>query len=152
MLHNCKTLEQVVDSLYCQYRANERRSKNLTLFTDFNRSVVIVNTKTGKHAIAKCDKNDVYDFKTGVAIAWAKYNHINPRWKEKTAIANLKTEDMFSIEEYVLNTCKGFVTYIIQDVVDGYVYCRSNNEVNGPSSKYKRFSKHLIVQTERTLY
>ena len=152
MLHNCKTFEQVVDSLYYRYKAVESISKNLIMFSDFNKSVVIMNTKTGKHAIAKCDKNDMYDFRTGIAIAWARYNHINPRWEEKITIANLKAGEMFSVEEYIVNTCKAFVTYIIQDVVDDYVYARSNNEISGPTSKYKRFSKNLIVKVERTLY
>ena len=135
MLHNCKTLAQVVDSLYCRYRAVERRSKNLIMFSDFNKSVIIMNTKTGKHAIAQCDKSDVYDFRTGVAIAWARYNHINPRWEEKgVTLSHLRIGDMFTREYIDMNLgIIGEVTYVIQDYVDGYAYCRKAcSTENGP--------------------
>lgn len=41
-----------------------------------NRETVIVNVKTHKTAFARCHKDDTFDVKVGIAIAWARYNGI----------------------------------------------------------------------------
>ena len=49
---------------------------NLTchIFRDsHNGKVRITNIRTGKTAVAKCNKSDPYSHDVGVAIAWARY-------------------------------------------------------------------------------
>lgn len=41
-----------------------------------NRETVIINLKTHKTAFARCHKDDMFDEKVGLAIAWARYNGV----------------------------------------------------------------------------
>ena len=59
----------------CRYR-NDYEKFSLMHYTDRkNRIVRITNIKTGKSAIAKCHKGDKFSESTGIAIAYAKYQH-----------------------------------------------------------------------------
>ena len=154
MLKNCKTLKQVVQSLFDHYHSVEEKSANVRAIpVPSNNSVIIMNAKTGKQAIARCRKGDTYDYATGVAIAWAKYTHRNPRWEENITLNNLKVGEMFTREEKVYSNIIGEVTYVVQDFVDDHAYCRKvSATINGPCSNYKRFNVCLVVRAIRTLY
>lgn len=149
MLKNCKTLEQVVKSLFNHYHSVEEKSPNVRVIpVPSNNSVIIMNAKTGKQAIARCRKGDTYDYATGVAIAWAKYTHRNPHWEEKTALKNLKVGERFTV-----TTMTKTYSFILSDFSDNYAYCRLiPYDQNGLTSEYKRFHSSLIVTTDRHLY
>ena len=59
------------------------------------RYVCIVNTQTGKIGIAKCHKDDKMDMRTGVAIAWARYNKLPIPIITSTTLSELKTNRYF---------------------------------------------------------
>lgn len=151
MLKNCKTLEQVIQSLFDHYHSVEEKSPNVRAIpVPSNNSVIIMNAKTGKQAIARCRKGDTYDYATGVAIAWAKYTHRNPKVQEVTSLKSLRVGDTFTIRVREGTSMNSFV---ITDFVENHVYCRrAYTDENGVNSEYKRFTTALIVATERTLY
>ena len=147
MLKNCKTLKQVVQSLFDHYHSVGEKSSNVRAVLS-NNSIIIMNAKTGKQTIARCRKGDTYDYATGVAIAWAKYTHKNPRWEEKTALKNLKVGERFTV-----TTLTKTYSFILSDFSDNYAYCRLiPSDQNGLTSEYKRFHISLIVTADRYLY
>ena len=50
----------------------------IVIETNYN-GIIILNMETGKTAKSKCSKTDEYDFRTGLAIAWARYKGENIR-------------------------------------------------------------------------
>jgi hypothetical protein len=69
--------EDFVSKWYTDYRCKATRDSGLVDVTNVMRNRVrITNTKTGKSVVAMCHKNDYFDEKVGIAVAWAKYNGV----------------------------------------------------------------------------
>ena len=64
-----------VNKWYNDYRNKNTRNGFLAVVTDAKMGRVrITNTKTGKSVIAMCHKNDYFNERVGIAVAWARYN------------------------------------------------------------------------------
>ena len=61
-------------------------------------TVTILNTNSGKCAIARCAPTDQFAMWYGIGICWARYNHIErPKFPVKKRISELKPHDVFQI-------------------------------------------------------
>jgi hypothetical protein len=86
-----------INNMYESYVSYEEKHFNNIKFMCNNKSLVIVNLNNGKSAMARCHKSDNFITKTGIAIAWAKYNHSKiPRIIEQAT--DLKVDDEVLIE------------------------------------------------------
>lgn len=77
-IYNKKQWEHFID--YWASKAWEELSNADTLLdlmvNRFERTVIIVNKRTGKTAIARCHPNDEFYARDGVAIAFAKWHGV----------------------------------------------------------------------------
>lgn len=85
---------------YNDFRNKNNRSSFLAVVTDVKSGRVrITNTKTGKSVIAMCHKNDYFDEKVGIAVAWAKYNGVEiPKLVNYTERSKL--EAMYILQKF----------------------------------------------------
>ena len=61
-------------------------------------TVTILNTNSGKCAIAHCAPTDQFEMWYGVGICWARYNHVEPpKFVVKKRLRHLKPRDIFSL-------------------------------------------------------
>ena len=78
----------------------------------WTRETTIFNTKTKRHATAKCKVGETFDVNVGVAIAWAKYNHeLVPDYEETINREDLMNGDKFisSMNQNVIYTFIGWM-------------------------------------------
>lgn len=63
---------------------------------EYERTVTIHHNKYHTYAVAKCKFNDKFDLRTGIAIAWAKYNNMTvPDIDNTINRDNLQNGDIF---------------------------------------------------------
>ena len=88
---------------------------------------IIMNTKTGKTAVAKLHKDDKYSPSIGLAVAWAKYrNREIPVVATNQPIQTLNFLDTFYFTQY-----QGAVKYqYIGEVLNGITYMIIRNVEN----------------------
>ena len=154
MLKNCKTYWEAVDSLCDNFASVDAASGNNTLkvLTDEKTYLMIVNTKNGRTSTARCNKQDKFDYRIGLAIAWARYNNISVSINAKLHLSELPVGSSFVIEKVNAN-----YTFIVDSFVDDgrFVFCRDlcnrNRDDVGFYSSYKKFSCNLIVNSVVTI-
>lgn len=62
------------------------------------RTVTILNTKSGKCAIAHCAPTDKFALWYGLGICWARYNHMEPpKFPVRKKLSELKPHDIFKL-------------------------------------------------------
>ena len=83
-------------------------------------TVTILNTNSGKCAIAHCAPSDKFTLYYGVGICWARYNHVEPpKFAVKKRLSDLKPHDVFSLYtnrkyEFIGTTSEGkYVGYVL---------------------------------------
>lgn len=89
---------------YNDFRNKNNRSSFLAIVTDVIRGRVrITNTKTGKSVISMCHKNDYFDEKVGIAVAWARYNGVEiptlVNYSEKSKLEISHILEKFNIDD-----------------------------------------------------
>lgn len=61
-------------------------------------TVTILNTNSGKCAIAHCAPTDQFAMWYGVGICWARYNHVEPpKFPVRKRLSELKPHDIFKL-------------------------------------------------------
>lgn len=61
-------------------------------------TVTILNTNSGKCAIARCAPIDRFEKWYGIGICWARYNHIErPKFPVRKRLSELKPHDVFQL-------------------------------------------------------
>jgi hypothetical protein len=61
-------------------------------------TVTILNTNSGKCAVAHCAPTDEFSMWYGIGICWARYNHVKrPKFEVKKKLSKLKPHDIFSL-------------------------------------------------------
>lgn len=98
-----------------------------TLPTEYgSRTITTISNNAGKSAEAICNESDQYNFKVGIAIAWAKLHNIampKELLPMRTTVLNkLKVNDRFCYEDNVFKVLGA--TWTKDD--DGALYCLLN--------------------------
>lgn len=116
--------EDFVSRWYNDYRGKATKASGLVYITDVVRNRVrITNIKTGKSVVAMCHKNDSFDERIGIAVAWARYNGVEiPKlvnYTEKPKLEALHILEKFNIKsskvlEAVLKNYRNII-----DVISG---------------------------------
>lgn len=82
-------------------------------------TVTILNTNSGKCAIAHCAPTDQFEMWYGVGICWARYNHVErPKYPVTKWLSELKPHDIFQMYrkdckyEFIGTTTKGDAPYV----------------------------------------
>jgi hypothetical protein len=85
-------------------------------------TVTILNTNSGKCAVAHCAPTDEFSMWYGIGICWARYNHVKrPKVSVKKKLSELKPHDIFSLYtghkyEFIGTTSDGkYVCYDSKD-------------------------------------
>lgn len=147
MFKNCKTYWEAVDSLCDNFASVDAASGNNTLkvLTDEKTYLMIVNTKNGRTSTARCNKQDKFDYRIGLAIAWARYNNKRFTIGESCYLSELSVGDRFCIRSVYDNNS----TYIVDQFTDDgkFAFCRPVNRDHyiGVQSVYRKFDCHVPI-------
>lgn len=60
-------------------------------------TVTILNTNSGKCAIAHCAPTDPFTRWYGIGICWARYNHVEIKFPVRKRLSELKPHDVFQM-------------------------------------------------------
>lgn len=98
-----------------------------TLPTEYgNRTITTINNSAGKSAEAVCNESDQYNFRMGIAIAWAKLHNIampKELLPMRTTVLNkLKVNDRFCYESDIFRVIS--ITWTTDD--KGASFCLLN--------------------------
>lgn len=160
MIKNCKTYWEIVDSLCDDFARVDAASENETLkiLTDERTYLRVINVKTGKTAVSKCRKDDTFDYRIGLAIAWARYNGKSFSCTDETKLSDLSYGDCFVVvKEYeygdIRETCSR--TYVVDSFTDNrrFVFAKfiDMSDNVGVRSVYKKFTSCTTVRVRRDI-
>lgn len=108
-----KRFEQWVKKIYSDFQ----KDKQAIAYFGSHSCVIVYDTATVKSAIAKCRPEDVFDCKTGIAIAYARLKGFEiPKIEEEPKFKRVKTPTPY---------------YYISNNVNGRIICYSKTEYNG---------------------
>ena len=81
-------------------RGTARTYSNFVISVNAAGDTTIYNTKTGKSGKAHRNPDDAVDYRLGLALAWARYNHKEiPMIRKTVQIRNLKVGDVVNLGE-----------------------------------------------------
>lgn len=113
--------EDASDSLWMRDKPYARIGNFVIEICKDRGTVTILNTKSGKCAIAHCAPTDQFEKWYGIGICWARYNHVErPKFPVRKSLSELKPHDIFSLytgKKYELigtsdNYASGETTYV----------------------------------------
>ena len=158
MIKNCKTYWEIIDSLCDDFARVDAESENGTLkiLTDERTYLRVINVKTGKTAVAKCRKDDVFDYRIGLATAWARYNGRSFTVTDDMRLSDLSCGDCFVV---VQKSSSGEADYspiyVVDSFVDGgkYIFAKfiDMRDATGVRSVYKKFKCDTVVRVRRSV-
>lgn len=158
MFKNCKTYWEAVDSLCDNFASVDAASGNNTLkvLTDEKTYLMIVNTKNGRTSTARCNKQDKFDYRIGLAIAWARYNERSLTVTDEMRLSDLSFGDCFVvIQKSSSGEADHSTIYVVDSFVDGgkYVFAKSIDMRDnvGVRSVYKKFKSDAVVKVRRSV-
>lgn len=156
MIKNCKTYWEIVDSLCDDFARVDAASENETLkiLTDERTYLRVINVKTGKTAVSKCRKDDTFDYRIGLAIAWARYNGRSFTVTDEMRLSDLSFGDCFVvIQKSSSGEADHSIIYVVDSFVDDgrYVFAKSIDMRDnvGVRSVYKKFKCDTVVRVRR---
>lgn len=149
MLKNCKTYWEAVDSICDNFAAVDAASGNNTLkvLTDEKTYLMIVNTKNGRTSMARCNRQDKFDYRIGLAVAWARYNNISVSINSECRLYNLSVGDSFTMHK----SDSEEISFIVDCFTDDkkFAFCRTNYSFSktGYNSNYSKLSCNTLVKS-----
>lgn len=106
-------------------------------------TVTILNTNSGKCAIAHCAPTDQFAMWYGVGICWARYNHVEPpKFPVRKKLSELKPHDIFKLytgEKYE------FIGTTVEHTKDEVKYVGFRLDSNGDKEFFTFFEDYCTV-------
>lgn len=91
-------------------------------------TVTILNTNSGKCAIAHCAPTDQFAVWYGLGICWAKYNHVEPpKFPVRKRLSELKPHDIFKLYTSHKYEFIGTTTERTKGEIGYVAFCLNNN-------------------------
>lgn len=119
-----KRFKQWVKKIYSDFQ----KDKQAIAYSGSHKSVIVYDTAAVKSAIAKCHPEDVFDYETGVVIAYARLKGFEiPKIEEEPKFKRVKTAAPYY---YISNNANGRIIYYSKTEYNGTYdnyHCDNNN-------------------------
>lgn len=156
MIKNCKTYQEVVQSLCNDLAKTDAASGNNTfkVLSDNKTYVMVVNVKNGRTASSRCNKTDEFDFNVGLAIAWARYKRRRFFVQEVVQLRDLNVGDTGCIVSKDRAGMEPKSTTIVVDSFTpdkSYAFVRSTHIQTGMQSVYRKLQASREISVKRCI-